>query len=159
MRHILITAAILALFAAQVTWAQTQAPMKPTAPGTPGDPVWQGVLRASDGRMFITDGGFVIDAALAKPANLPARELPAKVLEGYFAAAHDAECTLSELTVVERSKTYDSPTGVRLNATYIDYLRRILPAASVRLRMTGERQPVVVAVDGRPVGVLMPVAK
>ena len=159
MRHIIITAATIVLLTTQVTWAQKQPPMKPTAPGTRGEPAWQGVVRASDGRTFITDGGLAIDAAIAKPAKLPARELAAKVLEGYLAAAHKAEYSLSELRVAEPSKTYASPNGVLLNATYIDYLRKILPASTVRLRMTGDMQPVVIAANGTAVGVLMPVKK
>jgi hypothetical protein len=159
MRHIFITAGTIVLLVMQGAWAQTQAPMKPTAPGTRGEPAWQGVVRASDGRTFITDGGLAIDAALAKPAKLPARELAAHVLEGYLAAAHKAEYSVSDLRVAESSRTYASPSGVLLNATYIDYLRTILPASSIRLRMTGDMQPVVIATNGRAVGVLMPVKK
>ena len=33
-----------------------------------GDPVWQGTLRMSDGRTFITDGGLAVDVAVARPA-------------------------------------------------------------------------------------------
>jgi hypothetical protein len=159
MRHRFITAGAIVLLVTQVGWAQTQTPMKPTAPGTRGEPAWQGVVRASDGRTFITDGGLAIDAAFAKPAKLPSRELVAKVLEGYLAAAHKAEYSFSDLRVAEPSKTYASPSGVLMNATYIDYLRKILPASSVRLRMTGEMQPVVIAANGKAVGVLMPVKK
>jgi hypothetical protein len=133
--------------------------MKPTPPGTRGEPVWQGVVRASDGRTFITDGGLAIDAALAQPATLPTRELAAKVLEGYLAATHKAEYSFADLRVAEPSRTYASPSGVLLNATYIDYLRKILPASSVRLRMAGDMQPVVIAANGKAVGVLMPVKK
>src|SRR5262245_56570279 len=77
--------AAVVVMTAQVVVAQT---MKPTVPGTPGDPQWQGILRLSDGRTFVTDGGLAIDAALAKPAALPSRELAAKVLETYLGASH-----------------------------------------------------------------------
>ena len=52
---------------------------------------------------------------------------------------------------------YTRASGIALNATYINYLRRILPAASVGFRMTGKMQPVVVVADGKAIGVLMPV--
>ena len=45
-----------------------------------------------DGRTFVTDGGLAIDAALAKAAKLPDRELATKILEDYLGAAHKDEC-------------------------------------------------------------------
>jgi hypothetical protein len=139
-------------------WAQTQTPMKPTAPGSPGDPVWQGTVHMSDGRTFITDGGLALDAALAKPPTLPTREVPAKVLEEYLRATHKDECSMSDLTLAATGKTYTSPSGIALNATYINYLRRVAPRGS-RLRMTDGMHPIVVVADRTPIGVLMPVKK
>jgi hypothetical protein len=107
------------VIATQVLAAQTR--MKPTVPGTSGDPVWQGIVRLSDGRAFVTDGGLAVDVAVAKPAKLPDREVPGKILEGFT------------------------------------FLRRVLPADAVRLRVGGPVQPVVIAVGGKIVGVLMPV--
>ena len=88
MRLITSTASVaVAVIGDQVLLAQTP-PMKPAAPGTPGDPTWQGIVRMSDGRTFVTDGGLAIDAALAKPAKLPERELAARVLEQYLNEFH-----------------------------------------------------------------------
>lgn len=136
--------------------------MKPTAPGTPGDPKWQRHLRLSDGRTFVTDGGLALDAALAKPATLPGEVLSSassKVLEGYMAAKRKDECSVSELKKAANGRSYTSPTGIGFNATYIDYLRRILPAASLRFRMEAHLDPVVIVSNGTVVGVLMPVAR
>ena len=155
MRHLTL-AAVAALLISWPVLAQRQAPMKPTVPGTPGEPVWQGTLRMSDGRTFITDGGLAVDAALAKPAALPKREVPAKVLETYVKAPHKNEYGFADLTLAATGKTYTSPSGIALNATYINYLRRIAPRGS-RLRMTEGLQPIVVVADGRPIAVLMPV--
>ena len=130
--------------------------MKPTVPGTPGDPVWQGTLRMSDGRTFVTDGGVAVDAAFARPAALPARELPAKLLDDYLKAAHENEYGFADLTLAATAKTYTAPSGIALNATYIDYLRRVAPRGS-RFRMTAGVQPIVVVADGSPIAVLMPV--
>jgi hypothetical protein len=149
------TAAILVMTAQVVL----QTPLKPTAPGTPGDPTWQGILRMRDGRTFVTDGGLAMDAALVKPATLPDRELPAKVLEDYLGAPHKDECGLKDLNAAASGLTFTTPSGIALNATYINYLRRIVPAGSVRFRMTGKMQPVVIVDDGRVIGVLMPVAQ
>jgi len=52
-----------------------------------------------------------------------------------------------------------TPDGIPLNATYIEYLRRILPRGQVRLRMSGDMHPVVIVADARVLGVLMPVKK
>ena len=83
---------------AHLLFAQTQKPLTPTPPGTPGDPAWQGTLSLTDGRTFVTDGGLAIDAALARPATVPARVVAAKVLEGYLNAAHRDECGFNDLT-------------------------------------------------------------
>jgi hypothetical protein len=155
MRHLILAAATALLVALPVS-AQKQTAMKPTVPGTPGDPVWQGTLRMSDGRTFITDGGLAVDAAFAKPAALPTRELPAKVLENYMKASHKNEYAFTELRRAATGKTYTSPSGIALNATYIDYLQRVAPRGS-RLRMTEAGQPIVLVADGSTIAVLMPV--
>ena len=143
--------------AAEVVMAQTR--MKPTTPGTAGDPAWQALVRLADGRTLVTDGGIAIEAALAKLARVPEKEFPGKVMENYFSLPLKDEYRFSDLTPPANGRTYTTPSGIPLNATYIDYLRRILPAASVRFRMGGELQPVVIFVDGKAVGALMPVRK
>src|SRR5690349_16555510 len=119
------SATVGALLIAATAWAQPQTPMKPTAPGTSGDPAWQGTVHLSDGRTFVTDGGLAVDAAFAKPASLPTRDLQGKVVEDYLKAPHKDECGFGDLTLAGTGKTYTSPTGIALNATYINFLRRI----------------------------------
>jgi hypothetical protein len=157
-RHVkTVATAAVAVMITQALLAQNR--LKPTVPGTAGDPMWQAVVRTSDKRTFLTDGGLAIDAALAKPAALPEREVSGKVLETYFTAAHSAECGLGDLKRTASGKTYTTPDGIPLNATYIEYLRRILPRGQVRLRMSGDMHPVVIVADARVLGVLMPVKK
>jgi hypothetical protein len=48
---------------------------------------------------------------------------------------------------------YVAPSGLWLNMDYIDYLRRVLPAA--RLRTKRDLDPVVIVLDGKPVGLVM----
>ena len=152
-----MTAAVVVFLAAQMLLAQTR--MKPTAPGTAGDPVWQGVLQHTDGRTFVTDGGFAIDAALAKPGKLPQRQYPSKLLEQYFSEPHQDECGVEELQRDPAGKTYTAPAGLALNATYVDFLRRVVPASSLRFRTSGRTRPIVVLANGQIVGVLLPVAQ
>src|SRR5262245_9394558 len=112
MRYI-IKATAVGVMTAQVLLAQT--PMKPTVPGTPGDPAWQGAVRLSDGRTFVTDGGLAIDAALAKPAKLPDRELAGKLLEDYLNASYKDEYGFSDLDAAASGRTYTAPNGITLN--------------------------------------------
>jgi len=138
------------------------AQLKATAPGTAGDPVWQGTLHLSDGRTFVTDGGIAIDAALAKPASLPAKTLPessAKHIEDYLAASLKDEFPLSELTPNANGRTYVAPSGLLLNSTYVNFLRRVLPNRTLRFRMQEEMTPIVIVSAGKAVGVLMGVKK
>jgi hypothetical protein len=159
MRYLRIatTLVIILTLAATVLLAQTR--MKPTTPGATGDPAWQAVVRLSNGRTLVTDGGIAIEAALAKLARLPEKEFSGKVIENYFNLPLKDEYRFSDLTPPANGRTYITPSRIPLNATYLDYLRRILPAASVRFRMGGELEPVVILVDGKAVGVLMPVRK
>ncbi len=156
MQQLTLTAALAALLIVQPVSAQKQTPMKPTVPGTSGDPVWQGKVRINDGRTFITDGGLAVDVAVARPAALPGREFSGKVLENYLKASQKDEYGFADLRLAATGKTYTSPSGIALNATYINYLRRIAPSKS-RFRMTGGLQPIVVVADGSAIAVLMPV--
>jgi len=157
MRHVSIVMTLVVVLATPAVWAQTR--MTPTTPGTAGDPQWQAVTRLTDGRIFVTDGGMAIDAAVAKVAKLPDKEYPGKIIETYLAAPHQQEYGFGDLKAVAGGRTYDTPIGIPLNATYINYLRRILPVASARFRLSGELQPVVIIAGGSAVGVLMPVRK
>jgi len=139
-----------------------RAQMKPTAPGTPGDPVWQRTLHLSDGRTFVTDGALAIDAAIAKPASLPESTLPAASatrVESYLAASLKDECAFADLKANADGRTYTAPSGLRLNATYVDFLKRKLSTRSLRIRMGEELQPMVILFEGKRVGVLMAVKR
>ena len=133
----------------------------PSAPGSAG-PTWQRTLRLSDGRTFVTDGGLAIDAALAKPSVLPADALPpasAVLIERHLSARPPDEFALPQLSPRPEARAYRTPSGVDLNQTYIEFLRRALPPGQLRLRTAGAREPVVIVLDGKPVGVFMPVAR
>ena len=135
------------LLTAHAVSAQPQKPMTPTAPGTEGDPAWQAVIKMSDGRTFVTDGGLAIDTAVAKLARLPEREVPGKDEYGF-----------GDLDAAASGKTFTAPNGIALNATYFNYLRKTVPR-NARFRMTEKRQPVIVVAGNIVVCVLMPVAQ
>ena len=63
---------------------------------------------------------------------------------------------MSDLNPAASGKGYTTPSGIELNATYITFLRRHLPS-DASLRSTARNQPIVIVVDGKAVGVLMPV--
>ena len=78
-------------------------------------------------------------------------------LEGYLAGSFTHEFGLGELKVKEAGRTYVAPSGVLVSATYVDFLRRTMSASTVRLRMKGNMEPIVIMANGSAVGVLMPV--
>lgn len=153
------TALVAALFVALQSGApaaQERAPIP--APGAAG-PNWQRSLRLGDGRLFVTDGAMAIDAAVARPATLPAEaQMPAgaSFIERQLSAHLPNEVGLSQLSR-QGGGPYSTPSGVHLGAGYVDFLRSTVPAA--RLRSSGARDPVVVVLDGRAVGVVMPLAR
>jgi hypothetical protein len=69
------------------------------------------------------------------------------------------EFGLSQLSPRSESRAFEAPNGIRLNATYLDFLRGHVPPARVRLRMKGELDPIVILLDGKPVGVMMAVKR
>ena len=120
------------------------------------------MLKLSDGRTLVTDGALLVDAAIAKPATLPATILPpstAKIMEGHMSAQLPDEFGLAQLSAGPRPGTYATPSGILLNRTYVDFLRQSVPPAQLRFRMKGQLDPIVIVVSGKPVGVLMAVAK
>ena len=151
-----VVMALVAILTAHV--AQGQKSLTPTAPGTAGDPQWQGFILMSDGRTFVTDGGLAIDAEIAKLSPLPTRRLTPGAIEKYLSAPPKTEYGFNDFVAAPTGKTYLAPNGIPLNRTYIDFLRRILPS-SARFGMNGEMEPVVMLVSGKAVGVLMPVRK
>jgi hypothetical protein len=149
----------VACIVAPVYVAQEEA--RPPAQPAQRDPVWKRMVTLSDGRTFVTDGSFALDAALAKPAARPSEVLPAataKVIEGHLLAPLPDEFALAQLTGGRRSM-YTAPSGIVLNAVYVDYLRRTLPASKLRFRMKGDLEPTVVLLNGTAVGLLMPMKR
>ncbi len=135
--------------------AQDSSPASgPSAPLT-----WKRAVHLHDGRTFVSDGAIALDAEVAKPGIQPGQNLPeasAQVLERYLAAELPDEFALSQLT--RRGRVYAAPSGVTLNPIYVDYLRRTLPASRVRFRMKSPSEPVVILLDGKAVGMLMPMS-
>ncbi len=162
MLRAILTAALLGMLIPTPASAQDGRPsLVPTPPGS-AVPDWQGAIRMSDGRTFVTDGALAMDAALARPATLPAEVLPpasAGLVERHMAAPSADEVGLTDLSARPDGRTYGTPGGVHLSRTYVDFLRRTLPPGRVRLGVRGDREPVVILLDGRPVGVVMPVAR
>lgn len=155
--HALLLGAGL-LIAANV---HAQKPSPPLGiPAGASEPAWTKRLNMPDGRTFVSDGAMALDAAIARPATLPSIVIPAatsasidRMLNGAFAS----EVRSAQLS--PNGRYYATPDDVRLNTGYIDYLRRAVGGHRLRFRVRGAAEAVVITVDGKPVGVLMPMAK
>jgi hypothetical protein len=98
-----------------------------------------------------------LDAALARSPSLPGEvlgEASAKLIEKYMAAQLPNEIDLAQLRA-SGSDRYLAPDGLALNAGYVDYLRAVLPVRRVRLRMNRDLDPIIILLDGKPVGLVM----
>jgi hypothetical protein len=143
-----------------VNGAAAQKPIKPSSPAVEAPPAWSRVMPMPDGRTFVTDGGLAIDAAIAKPSALPSTALPAesgKIITGYLTTKYEQEVGLSELRSGKDKNRFVTPGGVILNGNYVSFLRRTVSAA--RLGVRGDSDPIVILLDGQPIGVLMPVRR
>jgi hypothetical protein len=136
--------------------AETAVSQVPSADGV----TWSRMFVFTDGRTFVTDGAFMLDSSLVDAGEFADAELIAPHLatfEGYFAADLPDEFALSEH---ERdAQTFRAPSGVALSARYVDYLRATPRGPSLRLRMKGDFEPVVIVADCNAVGLLMPMKR
>ena len=145
---------LIALFAmAHMAFAQT-----PSAPLPEAAPVWSRVVAMPDGRKFVTDGAFAIDAAVAKPATMPQTVISTDPFGRYFSAPHEHEVSLEDLSPGNRQNTFVTPSGAALSGNYVRFLRDLDESEDVSLRLRGVTDPVVIMLDEKPIGVLMPLA-
>jgi len=80
----------------------------------------------------------------------------AKVVEGCLTAPLSDQIGLSELKHDADSQKYVGPGGLLLNAVHVNYLHRTTPRAQLRFRMRSGLESVVILLDSKPVGLLMP---
>ena len=135
--------------------------MKPSSPAEVGPPVWTRAVKMPDGRTFVTDGGLMIDAVLAKPATMPEVVLPVangEILARNFSTSFDREVGLGDLRPGSLKNTFVTPNGIALNGNYVRFLGSVLSVARTRLRTRGPRDPVTVFSGEQPVAIVMPVA-
>jgi hypothetical protein len=78
-------------------------------------------------------------------------------MEKYLSASLEHEFSVGQLNAGGFPRTYVTPNGVSVSAEYVDYLARTLGRGKVRLRVGGELQPMVIVIDGKPVGLVMAV--
>ena len=138
-----------------------QPPIKPSSPAVVAPPTWSRVLNMPDGRTFVSDGGISVDVTLAKPITLPSVVIPpesSKILASLMTAPYDKEIGLAELQPGGFKNSFTTSDGIFLNGNYVTFLRQVVPLGRTRLRTKGTRDPVVVAIDGQPVGIMMPLA-
>jgi hypothetical protein len=128
-------------------------------PSVVAPPIWWRAIPMDDGRLFVTDGGISIDAAVVKPATLPEKFPPAAGanVARLLSTPYDKETSLGDLRPGTRPNTLVTAEGIVLNGNYITLLRSVLKPAQARLRTKGKTDPVVVVVEGRAIGVMMPV--
>ena len=121
--------------------------------------VWNRVVTMPDGRMFVTDGGFMIDAKIARPDKMPALVLPVengKIIESRVKGPFQDEIALSALRAGTTANQFLGPRDIPLNGNYVRFLRSV--AAQSRLRFNGPLDPIAVVQDGQLIGIVMPVA-
>jgi hypothetical protein len=145
-----------ALAAASMAAAQ---PVRPTGSSTVlAEPAWSRTVRLADGRIFVTDGGLALDVVVARPKAMP-RDIQgdqaAKALAGHLALANPTEVGLADLRAGAKPNEFVAPNGTMLNGNYVRFLRRAAPGA--RLRLKGLLDPIVVVLDGKVIGVFMPI--
>jgi len=114
-------------------------------------------LPPPDGRTFLSDGGLVLDVAVAKPAVRPAQDMPADMgtaVAGYLSGYYPTEFGLADLKEGQTAAVFVGPEGFAVSRNYVTFLTRYAPR--VRLRTKGVGYPVLLVLDQRNVGLLLP---
>jgi hypothetical protein len=114
-------------------------------------------LPPPDGRTFISDGGLVLDVAVAKPAVRPSQDMAADMgtaVAGYLSGYYPTEFGLSDLKEGQTSAVFVGPQGFAVGRNYVTFLTRYAPR--VRLRTKGVGYPVLLVLDQRNIGLLLP---
>jgi hypothetical protein len=114
-------------------------------------------LPPPDGRTFVSDGGLVLDVEIAKPAVRPSESMAAdmgKAVAGYLSGYYTTEFGLSDLHDGPSPAVVVGPQGFAVSRNYVTFLTRYAPR--VRLRVKGDGYPVLLVLDGRNVGLLLP---
>jgi len=114
-------------------------------------------LPPPDGRTFVSDGGLVLDVDVAKPAVRPSQSMPADMgtaVAGYLAGYYPTEFGLSDLRDGPSPAVVVGPQGFAVSRNYVTFLTRYAPR--VRLRLKGDGYPVLLVLDQRNIGLLLP---
>src|SRR5215207_8442490 len=84
-------------------------------------------LPPPDGRTFVSDGGLVLDIALAKPAMRPSQDMPADMgtaVAGYLSGYYPTEFGLSDLRDGPSAAVVVGPEGFAVSRNYVTFLTR-----------------------------------
>jgi hypothetical protein len=122
-------------------------------------PAWTDKVKLPppDGRTFISDGGLILDVEIAKPAMRPSQTMAAemgKAVAGYLADFYPTEFGLSDLKEGPSPAVFVGPQGVAVSRNYVTFLTRYAPR--VRLRTKGAGHPLLLVLDQRHIGLLLP---
>jgi hypothetical protein len=128
-------------------------------PNAPTVPEWSHTVKlpAPDGRTLVTDGRLTIELQLGRPAVRPSATLAAdttQAIRNYLAAPYPTEFGFDDLKPSADGNSLTGPSGVAVSSYYVAFLRKHAPR--VRLRMRSTTDPLLIVLDDRPVGLLMP---
>src|SRR5688572_30573638 len=90
-RPLMIAGAFIVAMVCPPTGQTSKPPI--STPSVVAPPTWWRAIPMADGRVFVTDGGLSIDAAVVKPATLPER-FPAQAganVAGLLSTPYDKE--------------------------------------------------------------------
>lgn len=152
----LMRAAIIAMAVLLPATVSAQARFNPNAPTVPE---WSHTVKlpAPDGRTLVTDGRLTIDLQLGRPAVRPSATLApdmTQAIANYLTAPYPTEFGFDDLKPSADGNSLTGPSGVAVSSYYVAFLRKNAPR--VRLRMRSATDPLLIVLDGRPVGLLMP---
>jgi hypothetical protein len=154
-----LSALLLVAVAGMASSAAAQAPSHSDPRRVQTMPAWSHKVKLPlpDDRTFVSDGGLVLDVEVAKPAVRPSESMPAemgKAVAGYLSGYYPTEIGLSDLREGPTPAVFVGPQGFAVSRNHVTFLTRYVPR--VRLRVKGDGHPVLLVLDQRKIGLLLP---
>jgi hypothetical protein len=154
-----LAALVIVILASSASPAAAQSPPTSDPKLVQTVPAWTHKVKLPppDNRIFVSDGGLVLDIGFAKPAMRPSQDMPADMgtaVAGYLSGYYPTEFGLSDLKEGQSAAVFVGPQGFALSRNYVTFLTRYAPR--VRLRTKGAGYPVLLVQDQRNIGLLLP---
>ena len=122
----------------------------------PPEPHWNAIIQF-DGLEYVTDGTLAIDARLARLDRRPSRQSPAwfgRAFQKQSVAERRDLFSIHDIEVVDGEAEARGPANLVVDAASMAFLQAKLGGERARMWQGLPMEPLVIVIDGQPIGAL-----